>query len=762
MVAYIRTSLKLVAVLTSVLFFACDWSSPGEKKATHLERAAKFFEKGQYQEAIVEYRNVVQIDPKDAKAHYQLALSYLKIGGVTHLQSAFTELNRSIDLDKSNDDAQLKLGELYLLGNEPKKAREQADIVLVSTPENTEGLVLRGRSLVSEQRYRDAIAEFKKAIERDPQNMQTYIELAQAQVFVRETAAAEETLTRALAIEPHSIKVLIALGDFRVTTGKPDQAELIYKQVLENSPDNEEAYLKLASLYQRYGKWSEVESVLRKLAALKPHDEKPLIHLGDFYTWRGQHDKAFTSYQQAIEVNPSSSIARDKLIWHYLETGKTSEAEPKVKEILAKNDKDVMGRFFTARIYLAKGSLDDAISLLQGVIKDEPQFAPAHHFLGVGLLQKRQLTQARGAFSEAIRLNPNSSESHTALAQIHLSEGSLDLAIEDAQAALRLNPHNVKAAIISGDAYLRKGDVAKSKQVFEAIAKSLPNESVGPYRLGLVSRAEKNDTKALAYFEEAIGKKPSAIEPLAQVVIIKIAQGRVEEARERVTKQIQVVPNNPHFYNLLGQIWVKAKDRKQAEVAFKKAIELDNSLLSAYTNLAQNYYEAGETDQAVKEYEMVLAREPNLVQAHMMLGIIHEGRQEHDKAKIQYEAVLKLNPRFAPAANNLAWLIVEHGGNLDLALSYGQTAREEKPDDPNVADTLGWVYYKKNAFLLAISLLKEAVEKLPNEPVIRFHLGMAQTKSGDTAAAKKSLQAALKISDSFRGSEEAKKTLAGL
>ena len=752
----------LIGILITLIVGGCDWFSPESKKAKHLEQGQTYFDKGQYREALIEFKNVVQLDPKDAATHYRLALTHLKLGGTTNLQGAFAELSRTVELDKTNRDAQLKLGEFYLLGNEPAKARERADIVLASAPQNTEALILKGRSLINEKHYAEGIAELKKAIELDPKNMGTYIELARAQVFLKDTAAAEETLKKALSIDPRSTEILVALGDFRATTGKPDQAEIIYKQALEIAPQDENIYLKLASFYQRYGKWADVEATLQKLAAVKPQDEKPHILLGDFFTWLGQRDKALASYQRAIEINAGSTVARDKLIAHLLDTGKTGEAETKVKAILEKNNKDLMGRFFEARIHLAKGNADEAISLLQGVVKDESRFALAHHFLGVAFLQKRQATQARGAFAEAVKLNPNLPEARTALAELYLAEGSLDLAIEQAQTAIQLNPRNVQAAIISGDAYLRKGDFAKSRQVFGAVAQALPNEAVGPYRLGLVARAEKDDTKALAYFEDALSKKPTAIEPLAQIAMIKIAQGKSNEARERVSKQLEASPNNPLLYNLLGQLWMQAKDTGQAETAFKKAIELDNSLLSAYMNLGQVYLTAGKTDQAVKEYEAVLAKDPKVLQAHMLLGIIHEGRKEYDKAQARYEEILKLNPKFWPAANNLAWILTEQGGNLDVALSHAQTAREQKPDEPHIADTLGWIYYKKNAYLLAVNLLKEAVEKLPDEPVVHFHYGMAQEKNRDQAGAKKSLQTALKLSQTFSGSEEAGKTLAGL
>jgi Flp pilus assembly protein TadD len=155
-------------------------------------------------------------------------------------------------------------------------------------------------------------------------------------------------------------------------------------------------------------------------------------------------------------------------------------------------------------------------------------------------------------------------------------------------------------------------------------------------------------------------------------------------------------------------------------------------------------------------------KDPSAIQAHMMLGIIDSSRKHYDKAKSRYERILKLNSRFAPAANNLAWILAEQGGNIDVALSYAQTAREQKPDDPYVADTLGWIYYKKSAYLLAASLLKEAVEKLPNEPVIHFHLGMALNKGGDVAGAKRSLQNSLRLKPNFQGAEEAGNILSKL
>ncbi|MFO0699147.1 MAG: tetratricopeptide repeat protein [Nitrospira sp.] len=753
------TLLCAVMMLTST---ACDLASPEKKIAKHRERAQKYMETGQYPEAIIEYQNIVLLDPKNSETHYRLALALLKVGSIPSLQGAFAELSKTVELDKTNLDAQLKLGELYLLGSEPAKARERADIILASTPDNTESLILRGRSLLSETRYREGIAELKKAIELNPKNMSPYISLAQAYFAMKDVVAAESTLNQALAMNPRALDIMLALGDFRDSTGKSGQAEAIYRQAVETAPENEAVYLKLASHYQSHNRLADAENTLQKLATVKPQAESPQLYRGDFFTSIGQLDKALTSYRRAIEIQPGSTSARDKIIANYLDTGKIQEAEEKVADILKHDEQDLMGRFFNARVKLGHSKTDDAITLLQGVLKDTPQFAGAHYFLGIAFMQKQQPTQARAALTDAVKYHPKLGEAHTALAQIYLAEGSTDLALQEAHVALQIDPRNIQAAIISGEAHLSKGEFAKSRQVFDLISKALPKEPIGPYHLGLVARSEKNTANALVHFEEALTRRPSAIEPLTQIAMIKTTQGHHAEARQRVERQLEQHPQNPHMQNLLGQLASIAKDYTRAEQSYRKAIALNDALLPSYMGLAQTFLQTGKVDEAMKEYETVLTKDPNIIQAHMMLGLIHENRNELGKAQTQYETILKLNPKFVPAANNLAWVIVQQGGNLDVALSYAQTAREGSPDDPHIADTLGWVYYKKNTNLLAISLLKEAVEKLPNEPEVHFHYGMALAKNNQVADAKKSLQTALQLRPNFPGADEARKTLKSL
>jgi Tfp pilus assembly protein PilF len=151
----------VLAAFWGFLLVGCGESSVQDKKAKHRERAVSYFDQGKYQEAMIEFKNVVQIDPKDADAHYRLALTHLRLQTITDMQSAFHELSKSVELDPANRDAQIRLAELYLLGRDSAKARQHADAVLASAPGDSEGLVLRGKSLINEQDFDECIRELK-------------------------------------------------------------------------------------------------------------------------------------------------------------------------------------------------------------------------------------------------------------------------------------------------------------------------------------------------------------------------------------------------------------------------------------------------------------------------------------------------------------------------------------------------------------------------------------------------------------------------
>jgi tetratricopeptide (TPR) repeat protein len=266
----------------------------------------------------------------------------------------------------------------------------------------------------------------------------------------------------------------------------------------------------------------------------------------------------------------------------------------------------------------------------------------------------------------------------------------------------------------------------------------------------------------MSEFEKAISLNPQLIQPLAHIMGILIEQGGADKAIERANRQLTTSKNNPLIYNLIGKAYLVKKDEKKAEEYFNKSIEMDKNTLASYMDLGALYARSKTYDKAIARFEEAIKVNPNYLQPYMLIGILYDSQKNHDKAKEYYEKALKIDPGFAPAANNLAWIYAEHGGNIDIALDLAQRAKEKLPEDPGVSDTLGWIYYKKGAYLKAISLLKDSSEKLENNPTVRYHLGMAYYKNGNKELARRELDAALNINQKFDEIEEAKKVIASL
>jgi len=119
---YVRLALLPCLLLLS---YGCGGDAQS-KKAAHMQRGEAYVAKEKYAEAIIEFSNAVKLDPKEAQAHYKLALAYLKQGGLPQMHAAFQALQTSVVLDPSLTDAQLKVGEFYLLDKKYDEAQAQA------------------------------------------------------------------------------------------------------------------------------------------------------------------------------------------------------------------------------------------------------------------------------------------------------------------------------------------------------------------------------------------------------------------------------------------------------------------------------------------------------------------------------------------------------------------------------------------------------------------------------------------------------------
>ena len=238
-----------------------------------------------------------------------------------------------------------------------------------------------------------------------------------------------------------------------------------------------------------------------------------------------------------------------------------------------------------------------------------------------------------------------------------------------------------------------------------------------------------------------------------------LADNKPDAAVGRLKEELGRSPDSAGLHFLLGRVYLTKNETPQAEAELLKSAELDPKLVTAYVALTQIYTASRNFDQALARLDTALKANPDNLTLLMLTGMIQQQNGNTPKAQEAYEKILAKEPGFAPAANNLAYIYSENQGDQEKALRLAQKAREGRPEDPNIADTLGWILYKKGNYEWALSYLKESAAKLPDNADIQFHLGMTQYKLGDAAAAKVALERALELDPKFSGAEEARRTL---
>lgn len=511
------------------------------------------------------------------------------------------------------------------------------------------------------------------------------------------------------------------------------------------------------------GDQAKAEQELILATKADPENENLLHILGSYYAGTRKFDEFEKLYLDLLKKKPDSLIAKKKLAEFYIQKGDLQKAWAYTNEIQKTQPEDTDATYFSGRLHLAQKEFPRAAEELFNVTRDASRFAPGYYFLGVARLGNNEIAQARAAFAKAKELIPLWLEPRAALARTYLATGDYNLAWEESEQILQAQPRNLEILMIGGAARLKKGEVEQALELFRRAKDVAPADANPRNNIGTVYLIQKKYGPALAEYEEALKLDPDRMDSLSSIANVLAVQGSQKAAFERVQQQLDRTKNKAQVYQLLGQLSLAAKDYQKAIDNVQKALDLDPNLLTAYPLLAQAYAEQKMFDSAIPQYQKVLQKNPQNIQALVLLGTVYDLKKEPEKANDYYKRALDLNKNAVVAANNLAWNYAEHGGNLDIALGLAQKAREINSEDPGIADTLGWIYYRKGAYGTAVALLRESNEKFKGgNPTVLYHLALAYEKSNEKTLAQQSLTKALAQSQDFPEAPEAKKALQSL
>jgi tetratricopeptide (TPR) repeat protein len=287
-----------------------------------------------------------------------------------------------------------------------------------------------------------------------------------------------------------------------------------------------------------------------------------------------------------------------------------------------------------------------------------------------------------------------------------------------------------------------------------------------PYAVAMVEgnlgQARKQWERAAHAYERAMDLRPDAPEPLYARMQVELAQGKKAEAGDRLRRLISARPEQPYAHGMLGELLVERGDRDGAEHEFLEAIRIKPDWITPWIDLSNLKLLEDRPSDAAQVLEKGLQANPKSEEIQILLASAQTQIGQTDHAIQLYEKVLDKNPKALVAANNLASLLTENRGDpqsLDRALTLSRDFEKTAPN-PIFLDTLGWVYVKMGRYEDGVRVFQKIESKVPDRPILYYHLGIAYYKAGDENKAKRFLAKAVQAPKPFPGIEDARTTLA--
>ncbi|HZF25920.1 MAG TPA: tetratricopeptide repeat protein, partial [Steroidobacteraceae bacterium] len=447
-----------------------------------------------------------------------------------------------------------------------------------------------------------------------------------------------------------------------------------------------------------------------------------------------------------------------------VQENKLDEAAQLVGKVLEASPRDNDALILRGNIALARGQPAAAIADLRAVLRDQPNSSSILRTLARAHLQNNEPALAQENLKAAVEANPQDIEARIDLGRL-MTRSSDPQEVRQAQTALeqvvRDAPTNVGAREALFRAQVTLKDWSAAQRTAEDIKLLQPQRALGYYLGGLAAQAAGDSAAGRREFERALELQPDANEPLDALVHLDLMAKHPEAVVARLQKAVERSPHNVVARNLLGEVRLTQKQSDAALKEFEAASAEAPQWWLPYRNMALARLLQEDRAGAIDSYKRGIKATGGAETLCGDLATLYERSGQYNEAIQVYEDLLAHNPASDFAANNLAMLLVTYRkdqASLDRARDL--VNRFSQSPNPSYLDTHGWVKYKRGEVTAALPVLEEVVNKEPESAVMRYHLAMAQYRSGQVDLARGNLERALASGNRFTGSAEAQNTLA--
>jgi tetratricopeptide (TPR) repeat protein len=721
--------------LTAIATAGCSKSEPTKEEL--LSRADAAFAAGQWDKAEIDYRKVLSLAPEDVAALRQLGSIYLDQGQIVQ---AYPPLKKGAELQPDDPEIQLKLGMILLSGRDYTQARDAASQVLEKNPQNERALLLLADASQTPEEVADARKLVQSLREKDQDRAGYHLALGALDLRQNNPAGAESEFRAAVNLDPKSTDSYAALGALYWARNDLKEADQAFKRAVDLAGTRSPVRLRYTDFLLKTGSNAEAKKILEEINQKHPDYLPPRVFLMKMACAQRQDDDCVARVQNVLSQDSINydALYQDGIL--KLAKGDAVGAIRNFEYLSNAYRQNPLVRYQLALAYLLHSNSKD--------LSDANR--------------RNAVEAAESRLNEAVSLQPRFDQAAMLLAELKIRKGNPAAAVELLEPLTKERPQIAQAQYLLATAYLAQQKSDQALAVYRKMTETFPNDPRPSFLIGSVLLGQGKQAEARKAFEKSNEISPDYLPTVEKLVDLDLADKQYASAIDRAQKVIDKDPKQAQAWALRGKIYLAQRDFAHAEPDLLKAIDLNPKLEPAYQLLAQLYDASNRQEEAIAKLTAFVENNkgaPAAAPALMQLGMINERIKHFDAARDAYEKLLAIAPNFAPALNNLAILYVEQFGQLNKAYDLAQKAKEAT-NDPHIADTLGWILFKRGDYGNALRLLQESAGKLADNPTIQFHLGMAHYMLGEEEPARIALQKAADTSADFPGKDEARQRLA--
>lgn len=653
--------------------------------------------------------------------------------------------------------------------------------------------------------FEGALAAYEKAIQLDPGDPYSLVELARFQSYLaqiaRSSAQQRQLLDEAAknaglakAAAPENEDVLETYGQVHMRLGEidPSSASLALAQgafeiLRRKDPQQLPILLSLGQLYLWQQDSAKAVEVLEAASKTSPGHRLVLSMLVEAQLAAGENDGAIDSLRQLLRVEPANPEHRIRLAEllaardEHLAAVEVLESAPpemapsqRLRQILARElhlsgrNKEALalvdelaGRYpgndgmqrLRAAILAGLTRYREAIAQLEPLMKKEldPERRAQDTLLLARLMERvgdgdgaaALIEQALGDFHGESQL-----EATVALAGIleragraTEAEARLRAALAKAQGQELVQVGGALAEILNG-----QGRQDEAMKLYgELRGKVAAGETAEPlaWRQVLLAAAQKDWQVVLDLLPGLVpGERPELAAAIDQLRATALAGlGQVDQALEVIAASTAMSPPQ-----------ARVKRWEILDEAGRKA-ELDTELRALSSSekeedvrfAAQMLQRFERYDEAVPLLEKLAAAQPDSPELTFGLAVAYERSGRRAPAVVLFEKLLTREPNHAGTLNYLGYMYAERGENLERALDLILRAVSLEPDNGAYVDSLGWTYYQLGRYNEAKEQLEWAVRLVGDDATLQEHLGATYAKLGETEKARTAFEKALSL-----------------